>query len=217
MPDVAFLRTPDGWYRSEPLNDGTASQPANFQKPPSPLGPCTKASDRRGSRLWPHRITRPCPSSPSPSASLLFAHSKLERVPNAANRVNKNLKGSPGFVNNLLEGVKSYLHALRASALSEQGTGGESVSLSRRLFGKAPWSRKKSDETNSSISSSTRYILAGRTPYMTPASSHPTRSFILYIYFLRGFYEACFLGPLFLVIVFLSIIIYGLSNKVCST
>ena len=57
---------------------------------------------------------------------------------------------------------------------------------SRRVFGKAPWHRKESGETLSSVSSSVRELIRADTPPCSPASNlTPQRRFIGFIYHLH--------------------------------
>jgi hypothetical protein len=61
---------------------------------------------------------------------------------------------------------------------SKDDTGG--FKITRKLFGKAPWHRKESVDSFSSVSSSIREILSGHTPPVTPISeSKPLCEYII--------------------------------------
>lgn len=56
----------------------------------------------------------------------------------------------------------------------------------RKLFGKSPWHRKASGESDASVSSSIRKILRGTTPHNTPESGLNTPTSDLTAYFPTG-------------------------------
>lgn len=73
----------------------------------------------------------------------------------------------------IIDGTRSFLWSQN---ISKRGTwfkdDAGSSKISRKLFGRAPWHRKGSDGSFSSVGSSVREVLRGGTPPATPISMY---------------------------------------------
>jgi hypothetical protein len=70
-----------------------------------------------------------------------------------------------------IEGARRFL---AAQSISRTGTWFKdehhTLKIGRKLFGKAPWHRKESNDSINSVSSSVRAVLKGQTPPASPAN-----------------------------------------------
>ncbi|KAI9158281.1 hypothetical protein HJFPF1_06273 [Paramyrothecium foliicola] len=125
-------------------------------------------------------------SSPRLSARRLYLEAMKEIKAKMKVRVGKEER----FCETILEDTTdAHSHATMDGSRSFVGTqtlgkvrtsskdDSNSLKISRKLFGKAPWRRKESVESFSSVSSSIRDILSGHTPPVTPVSEVKALSF----------------------------------------